>query len=75
MSRPPPQAPAIRVGRGLRVGVIGGGPAGVTAAFETVKAYAQATLIEVRHEVDGRARSVEFGGRTWRSKGACASLP
>ncbi|KAF9542472.1 hypothetical protein EC957_001914 [Mortierella hygrophila] len=69
-----PHKPLGKLPAGLRVGVIGGGPAGVTTAFEAVKAGAQVTLIEARHEVGGRARSVELGGKNVAEQG-CMRFP
>ncbi|KAG0362635.1 hypothetical protein BG005_004752 [Podila minutissima] len=69
-----PHAPLGKLPPGLRIGVIGGGPAGVTTAFEAIKAGAQVTLIEARHEVGGRARSVALGGNNVAEQG-CMRFP
>jgi predicted NAD/FAD-binding protein len=52
--------------RQLRIAVIGGGPAGLTAA-RTLKqlGYPNVTVFERRDEVGGKVRSVEVEGRTY----------
>lgn len=69
-----PHRPLGKLPASLRVGVIGGGPAGVTTAFEAVKAGAQVTLIEARHEVGGCARSVELSDKNLAEQG-CMRFP
>ena len=44
------------------IGVIGGGIAGCTAAFELIKAGFSVTLFEASDEVGGRTKSVGFDG-------------
>ncbi|KAG0095970.1 hypothetical protein BGZ93_005152 [Podila epicladia] len=50
------------------------GPAGVRTAFEAIKAGAQVTMIEARHEVGGRARLVALGGDNVAEQG-CMRFP
>ena len=69
-----PHTPFDKLSRGLRIGIISGGPVGATTAFEAVKASAQVTLIEARHEVGGRTRSVELGCRNMAEQ-ECMRFP
>jgi len=46
----------------IRVGIIGAGPAGLTAAYQLVKAGAEVTVFEGSSQVGGLARSFELWG-------------
>src|SRR5262245_48548962 len=48
----------------LKVGIIGAGPAGLTAAYQLGKLGASSTVIESDHQVGGISRTVERDG--WR---------
>jgi len=47
----------------MRVGVIGAGPAGLTAAYQLVKSGHEVTVFEASGEVGGMARSFELWGQ------------
>lgn len=47
---------------GLRVGVVGGGPAGLSAAFRLARAGAAVTVLEAEATVGGRTRTDEVDG-------------
>ncbi|WP_190819616.1 NAD(P)/FAD-dependent oxidoreductase [Saccharopolyspora pogona] len=46
----------------MRVGVVGAGATGLTAAFDTVKAGHDVTVLEASTELGGLAASIEVGG-------------
>jgi len=48
----------------MRVGIIGGGPAGMTAAFELARGGAAVDLFEASPHVGGMARSIPLWGQT-----------
>jgi flavin-dependent dehydrogenase len=50
-------------GRQMRVIVIGGGIAGLGAAWDLQRAGAEVTLLEKGSEIGGRCRSVRFAGQ------------
>ena len=47
----------------MRVGVIGGGPAGMTAALQLARGGAQVTVYEAGNTVGGLARSFDLWGQ------------
>ena len=51
--------------RGMRVGILGGGITGLTAAFYLLRAGAQVTVIEAREQVGGLATYFDFGPFSW----------
>lgn len=51
--------------RGLRVGILGGGITGLTAAFYLLRAGADVTVIESRPELGGLASCFDFGPFSW----------
>lgn len=51
--------------RDLRVGILGGGITGLTAAFYLLKAGAQVTVIEGRQQPGGLSTSFDFGPFRW----------
>ena len=52
------------VDQGLKVGIVGGGWAGLAAGVELAAAGAAVTVFEAAKQLGGRARSVEAHGRT-----------
>lgn len=52
-----------REGHGMRVGVIGAGPAGMTAAYEVAKAGASVEVFESGSSVGGMSRSLDLWGQ------------
>ena len=48
----------------MRVGIVGAGPAGMTAAYELAKAGAQIELFEGSPDVGGMAKSISLWGQT-----------
>jgi len=50
---------------GLRVGILGGGITGLTAAFYLLRAGAEVTIVEARPELGGLATSFDFGPFHW----------
>ena len=48
----------------MRVGIIGAGPAGMTAAFELARSGAEVELFEASPQVGGMARSIPLWGQT-----------
>ena len=58
---PPVLAPGS--GRGLRVVIVGGGLAGMTAAYELNKAGYQCTILEARSRAGGRCWTIRGGDR------------
>ncbi len=51
--------------RGRRIGILGGGITGLTAAFYLLRAGADVTVIENRSQVGGLATFFDFGEFTW----------
>jgi protoporphyrinogen oxidase len=51
--------------RGLRVGILGGGITGLTAAFYLLRAGADVTIIESRPDLGGLASCFDFGPFSW----------
>lgn len=61
--------------RGLRIGVVGGGPAGLTAAFRLKsEGFTNVVVLERNSEVGGKTQTIEENGRTYEM-GAIMSGP
>jgi protoporphyrinogen oxidase len=56
---------ATRTGRPLRVGILGGGITGLTAAFYLLRAGHEVTLMEARPQLGGLASYFNFGPFWW----------
>lgn len=50
-----------------RIGILGGGPSGLSAAYALVKlGYNNVTLLEKYHTVSGMCESAEIEGKTYK---------
>src|SRR5438045_3864904 len=50
---------------GLRVGILGGGSTGLTAAFYLLRSGADVTILEARPQIGGLATNFDFGPFSW----------
>ena len=57
--------PSEQVVKGRRIGVLGGGITGLTAAFYLLRAGADVTVFESRSQVGGLATYFNFGSFWW----------